>query len=193
MVQERGAYEELAQWPPHDARHVLVEVLGALGGGLCLPAAEDGAGVAAVVDFFNVVVHVLDEEDVVVEDLLVFLGRAHGAARAEAGCVFGDLLESDPHALIDALVGLVDGLANLARGVTHSAGAAGAAGKDVLERCAKMGECAHEADDSLAFLQKDLCLFDSVDLGIDELVEDDAQLCVRVCQRAEQEVLAGLV
>jgi hypothetical protein len=64
------AYHELAQRPTDHGVDVEVHVLVILLLSLGFPEIENR--VAACVDFLNVVVHVLDEQNVVVERLLVF-------------------------------------------------------------------------------------------------------------------------
>jgi hypothetical protein len=64
------AYHELAQRPTDHGVDVEVHVLAILLLRLGFPEIENR--VAACVDFLDVVVHVLDEQNVVVERLLVF-------------------------------------------------------------------------------------------------------------------------
>lgn len=74
-VEEEGfgrleVIEELAQGPADDGRKIEVHVLGHFSLGTVFPVFQHGVGFR--VDFFDVVVHVLDEEDVVIERLFVF-------------------------------------------------------------------------------------------------------------------------
>lgn len=76
---------------------------------LVLPVVEHS--VAACVDFFNVVVHVLDEQNVVVEGFLV-LGIALALGSHDRGRLLGNDLQALKHGLVDARVGVVDHASN---------------------------------------------------------------------------------
>lgn len=63
-------YQKLAQWSSDDGVNVKSHVLGVLVTGLGLPVLENLA--ISGIDFLHVVIHVLNEQDVVVECFLVF-------------------------------------------------------------------------------------------------------------------------
>jgi len=179
-------HEDLAKRPPHDALDVLVQVLGSLHERLALPACEYCVFLAAVVDFFDVVVHVLDEQDVIVEHLFVLgvgaLLSAHGGRLAR------DLLEAYPHCLVDAVIGCVDHGAHF-----HEIGSCGRAAScariDVLDADGEVGKYAHECDDAFAFLDLDFCVLNRPDLVVDELGEEIVKSRARLCKRAKEEFL----
>lgn len=70
---EKATYDNLAEWPANHATDIFFHVFSAIHQGLCFPLGEDRAFLAAIIYFFDVMVHVLDQEDVVVQDLLVFI------------------------------------------------------------------------------------------------------------------------
>lgn len=59
-------YDDFAQRPSDDTTDVFFHVFGAVHQSLCFPLGEYRSFLASIVHFFDVVVHVLDQENVVV-------------------------------------------------------------------------------------------------------------------------------
>jgi predicted membrane protein len=77
---------------------------------LVLPVVEHR--VAACVDFLNVVVHVLNEQNMVVEGFLI-LGIALALGPHNRGRLLGNDLQALKHGLVDARIGVVNHAPNL--------------------------------------------------------------------------------
>jgi len=141
-------------------------VLGHLARGFVAPLFEDDVG--AGVDLFDVVVHVFDEEDVVVQCFFVFgvcdspvpVLRGH-----DGRGFFGDEFEALEHGFVDLLVRVGDREAHLERIERFPFR------QHVLDGGGEGGECLDEADDAFALLDLDFGIFDPADLFVDEAGE----------------------
>lgn len=106
--------EEFAQRAAHDGGDVEVHVVLHFARGMRFPFFQDG--VVSRRNFFAVVVHVLDEEDLVVESFFVLWITCTGADRLglslhDAPCcgVFcGNEFQTFEHSLVDLLIGIIN-------------------------------------------------------------------------------------
>jgi hypothetical protein len=211
-----GRFDEIKpfpQWAPDHCARVLVEVGGEVGGGAGAPFLEDGVG--AAVDFFEVVLHVFDQEDVVVEGFFVFWvagvvageevrGAAAGLDAADvvvvvvvagagggggAGFILGDEVEAFPHGFVEFGVGFVDDEADLERFVAASRRGGG---EHAFDGGGEAGKGAHEGDDAFTLFKLDFGVFDTAHLVVDEAMEKAEESVVEGAEGASQVFLVGV-
>lgn len=107
----RFTYQELAERSPHHPPNVSLQGLLPLQHCAASPLGKHALA-STVVDFFDVVVHVLDEQDVVVQHLLVFWIVCAALTSRRSVCTttrstgsgrfFGDDFEAVEHAAVDS-------------------------------------------------------------------------------------------
>lgn len=130
-------------------------------------------------------VHVFDQQDVIVQHRLVF--RVVGASLARRGVVctswcssgrrlFGNSLEAVEHGTIDARVGVVNESANFGHAVARAIVVCTRdGGEDVLNCGAEVREDPHEGNDTLTLVNLDFRLLDCANLVVDEFSEQGLQ------------------
>jgi hypothetical protein len=174
------AYQELAQRPTDHGVNVEVHVFAILLLRLGFPVIENR--VATCVDFFNVVVHVLNEQDVVVERLLVF-GVTLALGAHDRRRLLSDDLQALKHGLVDARVGVVDHSSNL------QLLAVACRRQHVLNGDGEVWECLHKGNHALALLDLDFSIFNRSDLLVEETAEETLEPLVDLLQGTREEVL----
>jgi hypothetical protein len=178
-------YQELAERSPHHPPNIRLQGLLPLQHRAPSPLGKHVLA-SAIVDLFDVVVHVLDQQDVVVEHLLVLrVVRATLTSRSSVcaaawstggGRLFGDDFEAVEHAAVDARVGIVDQSPDFRDTLALTIVVGSRDGReDVFHSCAEVRENPHESDDTLALVDLDLCFLDRTDLVVDKFGEESLQ------------------
>ena len=162
----------------------------------------ENALASAVVDFFDVVVHVFDQQDVIVQHRLVF--RVVGASLARRGVVctswcssgrrlFGNSLEAVEHGTIDARVGVVNESANFGHAIAGTIIVCTRnGGEDVLDCSAKVWEDSHEGNHTLTLVNLDFRLLDCANLVVDEFSEQGLQTHGQLVEELQEVILCGV-
>lgn len=141
-------------------------------------------------DFFNVMVHVLDEEDVIIERFFIFWISCAGTrtlilSLRPAACraFLGDEFQALEHGLVDLLVGVIDhGPNGRVREVSQR-------GKHVFNSQGEIRECFDERDNAFALFDLDLRVFDSTDLFFYKAAKQGSYAVVDLAHDLDEEFL----
>ncbi len=128
-------------------------------------------------------VHVLDEQDVVVERFFVF-GVTRGGGGG--GGFLGDEFKGFEHGFVEFGVGVVE------VGADGEGGDDGRGGDHVLDCGGEVGEGFHKGDDAFALLDLDFRVLDAADLLVDEAREESDEAVVNPCEGCGEEFLVGV-
>lgn len=130
----------------------------------------------------DVVVHVFDEQDVVVQGFLVFrVASSLSCCRT----FFGNELQAFEHGLVHSAVGIVNQCTYWK--MVERPGR----GEHILEGSREVGEGLHESNDAFALLDLDLGVFDAADLLFDETGELCCEAVVDLCYGLREEFLVS--
>jgi hypothetical protein len=174
-------YQKFAQWSTDDGIDVEVHVLAVFIASLGFPGLQHG--IVASVHFFDVVIHVLDEEYVIVECLLIFW-----IALALGGHYRRRLLSNDlqafEHGFVHPLISVIDHASDL-----ELLPAVGSRWQHILNCSRKVRERLHEGNDTFALLDLDFGILNGTYLLVEEAIEETLQSFVYLLQVPCQEVL----
>lgn len=195
-------YQQLAERSPHHPPNVSLQGFLPLDHCAASPLGKYALA-SAVIDLFDVVVHVFDQQDVVVQHLLVLgivcaalTSRRSVRAATRSTCsgrLFGNDFQAVEHAAVDSRVGVVDQSPDFRNtlALTIIVGACNGR-EDVLHSSAEMRENSHESDDTFALVDLDLCLLNRTDLVVDELGEESLQAHGQLVQKLQEILLCSI-
>jgi len=186
-----ATYQQLPQGSPNDPRHIRLHCLCPIHHRLTLPFRQYTI-LASVFDLLDIMVHVLDDQHLIIQQLLLLLAVVRPGPRRRR-TFLGDDFETIKHRTVDPCVCVVDSEADISDGLCLLVVVPATDGReDVLHSRGEVWEGLHERDDALALLDLHLRVFNGADLLVDELGKEIGQPRSKTFRQLEEEVLVAV-